>query len=242
MTPADHSLYAEWDASYVLGALSPGERREFEDHLDECPRCRTAVAELGAMPGLLGRLDDARAFALLDAPGEDDSGYAVPTQELVARVRARDRSQRLVRGIRVAAGLAAAAAIATVLTLAVPAILEPQPAAAIAAELRPAEPDVPVEASVRLTPAEWGTRIEMNCAYHGAAPDPQVGCTAPTFAMWVVARDGSQTALSSWTASPGGSVRVDAGTALALADITEVEVRTASGDRVLLTADLAAQS
>ncbi|MBX3195100.1 MAG: zf-HC2 domain-containing protein [Microbacteriaceae bacterium] len=241
MTATDHAHYAEWDAAYVLGALPPGERREFEDHLEDCARCRSAVAELGAVPGLLGRLDDARAFALLDAPGEDDSGYAVPTQDLVARVRARDRSQRIVRGIRVAAGLAAAAVIATVLTLAVPTILSPAPAAEVTAELQPADPDVPVEASVRLTSAEWGTRIEMNCAYHGAAPDPEAGYANPTYAMWVVGRDGSETALSTWTASPGGSVRVDAGTALALADIAEIEVRSATGEQVLLAADLGAQ-
>ena len=32
--------YAEWDAAYVLGALSPAERLEFEGHLSGCGRCR----------------------------------------------------------------------------------------------------------------------------------------------------------------------------------------------------------
>ena len=46
MTATDHTRYAEWDAAYVLGALSPAERREFEEHLDECEKCRAAVTEL----------------------------------------------------------------------------------------------------------------------------------------------------------------------------------------------------
>ena len=56
--------FAQWDAAYVLGALSPAERREFEEHLASCPPCQAAVSELAAMPGLLatgfaGRCRDA---------------------------------------------------------------------------------------------------------------------------------------------------------------------------------------
>ncbi len=39
MTPG-HAHYADWDAAYVLGSLSPAERREFETHLEGCERCR----------------------------------------------------------------------------------------------------------------------------------------------------------------------------------------------------------
>ena len=45
--------FAQWDAAYVLGALSPAERREFEEHLASCPACQAAVSELVAIPGLL---------------------------------------------------------------------------------------------------------------------------------------------------------------------------------------------
>ena len=65
----DHSRYAEWDAAYVLGALSPAERREFEEHLEACEACRRSVAELAPMPGLLARLSAGRAEALLDEDG-----------------------------------------------------------------------------------------------------------------------------------------------------------------------------
>ena len=29
----DHAHFAEWDAAYVVGALSSAERRQFEEHL-----------------------------------------------------------------------------------------------------------------------------------------------------------------------------------------------------------------
>ncbi|MFD6446895.1 zf-HC2 domain-containing protein [Promicromonospora sp. NPDC060204] len=62
--------YAEWDAAYVLGALSPSDRRAYERHLAECAACRAAVAELAGLPGLLGTISPAHAQALVEeAPG-----------------------------------------------------------------------------------------------------------------------------------------------------------------------------
>ena len=36
----DHARFAEWDAAFVLGALSASERREYEAHLQDCDLCR----------------------------------------------------------------------------------------------------------------------------------------------------------------------------------------------------------
>jgi anti-sigma factor RsiW len=49
---------------YVLGALEPAEREAFERHLSECEICPAEVADLGMIPGLLGRLDAETAFAV----------------------------------------------------------------------------------------------------------------------------------------------------------------------------------
>ena len=58
--------YADWDAAYVLGALSSADRREFEDHLATCPPCRDALAELAGMPGLLGAVSSVEVLALVE--------------------------------------------------------------------------------------------------------------------------------------------------------------------------------
>jgi hypothetical protein len=78
----------------------------------------------------------------------------------------------------------------------------------------------------------------MDCSYQPGAGGPDGGYGPVEYAMWVVDRAGVESPLSTWTASPDGTVSVSAGTALALADIAEVEVRTANGDQVLLKAEL----
>jgi len=69
--------FAQWDAAYVLGALSPAERREFEEHLATCPHCQAAVSELAALPGLLAQVSPADAAMLsLAAENEAEHGEA----------------------------------------------------------------------------------------------------------------------------------------------------------------------
>ena len=38
----EHEEFEEWDGAYVLGALSPEDRRRFESHMEDCPRCRSS--------------------------------------------------------------------------------------------------------------------------------------------------------------------------------------------------------
>ena len=73
--------YREWDGAYVLGALSPEERLEFEDHLPDCPDCTAAVAE-SAGPDLVMRRFDAPA-----RPDRAPFGYSLPITSRVRRVR-----------------------------------------------------------------------------------------------------------------------------------------------------------
>jgi anti-sigma factor RsiW len=77
---AAHADYADWDAAYVLGALSSAERRDFERHLHSCPRCTQAVSELAGMPGLLARVDPDDVAALLAV----DSAIAPTTRAVDA--------------------------------------------------------------------------------------------------------------------------------------------------------------
>ncbi|WP_406045047.1 zf-HC2 domain-containing protein [Micromonospora sp. NBC_00898] len=48
--------YRMWIGSYLLGALAPGERHEFDKHLPTCHDCRTELISLAALPGLLTRV------------------------------------------------------------------------------------------------------------------------------------------------------------------------------------------
>ena len=46
MTMTDHDRWADSAGAYVLGAMAPREREEFERHLATCPACREDVEEL----------------------------------------------------------------------------------------------------------------------------------------------------------------------------------------------------
>ena len=183
MKNPDHARFAEWDAAYVLGALSPAERREFEDHLDECEKCPAAVTDLSALPGLLGRIDDARAFALLE--GIDADIEPGPPVDLMARIQSRERRDRIRRSIAMGTAIAAAAAIATVLTLMLPPALSPSVQPTLAAELTPTDVTVPLAANISLTSVAWGTRIDMDCTYRPGAPGPDGGYAPVEYALWI---------------------------------------------------------
>lgn len=242
MTATEHAHFAEWDAAYVLGALSPAERREFDEHREECERCRDAVADLSALPGLLGRLDDARAFALLeDEPGEAPEPRTAQgsTEDLVARIQNLDRRRRIRRIAGGVGALAAAAALASVLTLAIPAALTPTPAPDVVAAFAPAgQQAIPLTVAVDLTRTPWGTRLTMDCVYPPAAATAD-GYGPATYSLWVVGTDGSEESVSTWKSWPGSEVRLDAATATTLDDIAQLDLRSGDGSRVLMTSRLA---
>ncbi len=56
---------------YVLSALEPGESQRVEEHLRDCPVCAAELAELQALPALLGRvrLEDLAPVVATPSPG-----------------------------------------------------------------------------------------------------------------------------------------------------------------------------
>jgi anti-sigma factor RsiW len=48
--------FREWDVAYVLGSLSPDDRKVYERHLEVCQPCEHAVCQLAGMTGLLSRV------------------------------------------------------------------------------------------------------------------------------------------------------------------------------------------
>lgn len=228
-------LFAHDDGAYVLGALSPTERLDFERHLDGCADCRRAVRELAGLPGLLGRVGaSVLEHALLDEP--------VPATLLPALSREARRTRRW-RGF-VAAALAAAAVVVAVTVPLVVSRLTDDDGAAQAVPRSTATPtslaprvmspvgDVPVRASLALEQVAWGTRLGLTCTYDSAWVDRPLP-DEPTYALFVRARDGHSEQVGTWRSSDGKTLRLSAATAVRRADIASVEVRTTDG-RVLL--------
>lgn len=212
----EHDRVAEWDGAYVLGALSPTDRRIFEEHLAECAACRDAVARLAPTAGLLSRVPAERARALGDVVDE-------PPAELRAGV-VRAFGQRRARRRTIWTLAAAAALIIGGISIPVGvALTQPQGVTHALDDVAGA----PLEASVRLTDAPWGTEIELVCQYTGAVLEtPEDGFP---YALAVVGRDGTTSTLSTWRAAPGSTTRLSAGTDLPLGDIGSIEIRRLDG-------------
>ena len=100
--------YSHHDGAYVLGALTPTDRQQFESHLAGCPACARAVQELAGLPGLLSRVDP----ALLETPPDPVPLPATLLPRLVAAVR-RDQFRRTWRTVVAAAAAVVVAAVGT---------------------------------------------------------------------------------------------------------------------------------
>jgi hypothetical protein len=231
--------YSHLDGSYVLGALSPAERQEFERHLETCTTCAAAVRQLAGLPGLLARVD---ADVLVAPPAQE----APPDTLLPSLVREVRRSQRR-RGY-LAAGAAAAAMVAvSVGSLALAGDLTgdetpsagTQPTSSTSTAPSPAAGqdmvpvgDVPVQASVAFESVPWGTRLSLTCTYTTSG-DPYHDGQRSSYSLYVRTRDGRAEQVATWRALPGRTMMLDAATSAGRDEIVSVEVRTAEGQPVL---------
>jgi hypothetical protein len=226
----EHERFATWDGAYVLGALSAADRGEFERHLEGCVLCRSAVAELAPTAGLLSRLSAERAVAIDASDPVRRDRPTDPDPALRGRF-VRTARRRRHRAVALWAGAAAAAA----LVIAVPSVIALTSAPADIAGTVYALDDVagaPLEASVRLTPVDWGTRIDLVCEYTGEVLDAPPG--GWPYALAVTDDAGATTMLSTWRAGPGSTTELSAGTDVAASRIDAIEIRTVDGDRVVM--------
>lgn len=208
--------YADWDAAYVLGALSSAERRAYEEHVDDCARCATAVAELGMLPGLLRLVPDEDGTALLRA--EPEPGPGPPPAALPRRRRGRVLAvAALIVAVLLAGGIGAAV---------VRSGRDDVPRGTVALTLAGVAPS-PLRATVRLTPTSWGTEVAMTCTYAGDYGDRH------RYALYVVDGSGQRQLVSRWQAGPGDTARTTGSTDLVAGAIERVELEAADGTVLL---------
>lgn len=241
-------VWAESDAAYVLGALSPAERLAFEQHLPGCPACSRSVQELAGIPGLLARVDP----TVLDREPDTTPVPETLLPHLLSEVRRTARRRVLLLG-----GTSAAAVLA-VLTLSLTGVLgdhsaaptgsagpsasgQSSPSASSGPSGQPTNAsfqamsrigNAPLRAQVAVEPVAWGTRLDLSCTY---APDVTWGSRpyAMTYTLVIRTRQGLQEQVGTWRATEGKTVHLTAATATRAVDIASVEVRTTKGRAVL---------
>lgn len=213
--------YRDWDAAYVLGALTPADEAAYEEHLLTCDECSAAVASLRQVASKLALVPDARALATLDPSPQPD---LLPG---LARAVRRDRRRNRFRMAGVIAGVAAgAAAIGAV--VAVPLTREEPEGDYVVLTQTVASK---LTADARLIEERWGTTIEISCRYDDLATPSE---RARGYELFVTDRAGKSTLIASWTASPGTTVKPSATTKLHRSEIAALDIRSSETGRILL--------
>ncbi|MCX5044984.1 zf-HC2 domain-containing protein [Aldersonia sp. NBC_00410] len=242
--------FATWDAAYVLGALTPADRRRYEGHLDDCPACRAAVGELAGLPGMLALVPRQTALEMLDDASSGPAVGTTPTvatarstppppdalmHDLVGRTRRERRRRRMIAIGTAVAAAAAAVAIAVPLVVAgnsedSPTGTATQPEVVASRTMDPLV-STPLSANVDLIDdGAGGSQVNMECRY---AP----GGTSYTgeYSMWITTNSGVQSHLATWTAQPGDVIEASAAVDVPPADIQQVDIRATTTNQVLLS-------
>jgi Putative zinc-finger len=241
--------FAEWDAAYVLGALSPADRREFEEHLVGCPSCQAAVSELAGIPGLLAQVSPGDAAMLSMAVDKDAgrgevSASSATEEELIEPAPPPSLLPKMIKAARVRRRkmLAAVAGIAAAVILAIGGV-------AVAAGLLPLRPESPqrvafspvvpnaITAVADVIPGQDGTEIKVECQY-GEVSEPTPGGGHEYYSIFVVDRSGNATEIRKWPAAPNKQMRPSGTTPLRVSEIADIEIRQTETNEVLLRAPL----
>jgi hypothetical protein len=220
--------FSESDAAYVMGALTPEDRRAFEAHLLECDRCTQSVAELSGVTDLLAKVPLARVLQP-ETPAEGAPDLLLP------RLIGAARAQRRRRAIWTAASGAVAAsviAIAIVIGVTQTGSTERDGVSVAMTAVRPAA----VTATLDLAPAAWGTKVSLDCQWVGATSGPDADVKRVYRLVAVPRGGGSAQTLAQWAVLPGQDVTVTGSTNLATDRIATIELRAVQDGAVLLRA------
>jgi anti-sigma-K factor RskA len=208
------------DAAYVLGALSPSDRRIFEEHLADCTTCQRSLPQLAGLPGLLSKV----------SPGDFDSVDEPPPATLLPRLIADVRRERT-RRRRFSTGLAAAAAVAAIVVgLAARDVSHPPhlPAGGVAMTH---VAESAINARARLSNEPWGTQIQLLCRYDNTSPYRR--SLQRSYSLVVTDRAGRTRQVATWNVVRHGTSTVTGSIGWSEGDIAKVEIRTPTGTPVL---------
>jgi hypothetical protein len=222
---------AEWDAAYVLGALSLEDRRTYENYLAANPARAGELTELAGMPGILNALSRDEAVALTDLggapPSEDGPGNVSSLANAAAKRQKRSRRTWLATAVAAAAALVITGGVvgatvfprsqAPVQTVAMQA-MQPTPRGGLTAELA-------------VTEKKWGTELNWACQY-----TKDWSRNVGSYDIVVTTHDGVQSAVGSWKPAGDEATGLSAATSIPTSQIRTVDIRaTGSKEPLAIT-------
>ncbi len=219
---------AEWDAAYVLGALSLDERRTYEGYLAANPARAAELTELAGMPGILNALSRDEAVALTDLAGAapvDTTGDNVASLAQAAAKRQRKSRRNFLAG---AVASAAALLIAGGVVGATVIPRSPAPVETVAMQPMQPTPREGLTAQLAVTEKKWGTELNWACEY-----TKDWSRNVESYDLVVTTRDGKQMAVGSWKPAGDEAAGLSAATSIPTAQIRSIDIRVTGTEEPL---------
>ncbi len=218
---------AEWDAAYVLGALSLEDRRTYEDYLAANPARAAELTGLAGMPGILSVLSRDEAVALTDLAGS--APVEVRPDNVASLAQAAAKRQRRSRRTALVAAVAAAAAFVVVGGV-VGSTVFPRSASVQTVAMAPMQPGSRegVTAQLALTEKKWGTELNWACQY-----TKDWSRDVASYDIVVTTKDGAQTSVGSWKPAGDEATGLSAATSIPTSEIRTVDIRVSGSDEPL---------
>ena len=218
---------AEWDAAYVLGALSLEERRTYEGYLAANPARAAELTELAGMPGILNALSRDEAVALTDLAGAapvDTSDNVASLAQAAAKRQRKSRRNFLAGAVASAAALLIAGGVvgATVIPR------SSAPVETVALQPMQATPREGLTAQLAVTEKKWGTELNWACEY-----TKDWSRNVASYDLVVTTHDGKQTAVGSWKPAGDEAAGLSAATSIPTAQIRTIDIRESGTEEPL---------
>ena len=236
MTFSD-DLYRDWDAAYVLGALSLDERKEYEHHLTQCDYCLNAVAQIAGIPGILSKIDPQSVEALMDGTVEVPAPPSWDESIFVQKLAKRAEQERRKSRIRQSIGLVAAAVISISVGVGAAGIFETPAtsgtsAVAAGSNIRVTNlvPNI-MTATFHVTSKAWGTKIDWNCKYV-TGNSSRYG--NHKYDLVATDKAGQKTVIATWVATGSTALGMSTTTSLTISQLKSVAITAASSPQPLV--------
>ena len=230
-------LYRDWDAAYVLGALSVDERKEFENHLTNCTHCLNAVGQLAGIPAILSKIDQQSVDALINESYEVSATSSWDDSAFLVKLAKRAEQEKRKTKIRQAISLVAAAVISISAGIGISAAFHSSTNSgdstlALSSNIRVTNlvPHI-MTAKLRVTSKAWGTKVDWNCTYLAG-----VSSRYSQKKYDLVATDigGHRTVLATWVATGSKALGMSTTTSLTISQLKSVEITAASSPQPLV--------
>jgi hypothetical protein len=222
---------AEWDAAYILGALSLEDRRTYEGYLAANPARAAELTEFAGMPGILNALSRDEAVALTELagapPSEDRPDNIASLAHAAAKRQQRSRRTWLATAVASAAALVITGGVVGAMVFP----RSPAPVQTVAMQAMQPTPRGGLTAELAVTEKKWGTELNWACQY-----TKDWSRNVDSYDIVVTTHDGVQSAVGSWKPAGDEATGLSAATSIPTSQIRTVDIReTGSNEPLAIT-------